>query len=385
MGCAMKLIKRSLDRDASGTITMATEEPEDVWHLYNIMQHGDRITSSSRRRIQHETGTGSVVSDRVQVKLTVGVEKIDFDTAQCELHVAGKVMAENPYVRLGAYHTLSITPGTTFSLYKAEWDSYALGLVDDACNAAARAEIGAVVLQEGLANVCLLTEHMTLLQQRIEYNVPRKQRGSTTAHDKGLAKFYETILQCILAKFDFSRLKVVLLASPGFSNRELLQHMMDHANKADSLAWLLRERPKFVLAHCSTGHIHSLNEALKTPEVQASLADTKYAREVRALDDFYKMMTNDEQRAWYGPSHVLKAADEQAISTLLLTDTLFRSQDIATRRKYINLADRVRANGGTVYIFSSLHESGKQLDQLSGIAAILSFPLPDLEDEEEGE
>lgn len=40
------------------------------------------------------------------------------------------------------------------------------------------------------------------------------------------------------------------------------------------------------------------------------------------------------------------------------------------------------AGGGQVCIFSAMHASGEQLNQLTGIAAILRFPLPDLEDQE---
>lgn len=36
-------------------------------------------------------------------------------------------------------------------------------------------------------------------------------------------------------------------------------------------------------------------------------------------------------------------------------------------------------------IFSSIHESGKQLDQLTGVAAILNFPIPEIESDEEEE
>ena len=42
----------------------------------------------------------------------------------------------------------------------------------------------------------------------------------------------------------------------------------------------------------------------------------------------------------------------------------------------------MRESGGDALIFSGAHVSGEQLDQLSGIAAILRFPLPDLEDQE---
>lgn len=56
------------------------------------------------------------------------------------------------------------------------------------------------------------------------------------------------------------------------------------------------------------------------------------------------------------------------------------------RRKWVGVVEDVRKSGGEVLIFSSIHESGKQLDQLTGVAAILNFPLPELEsdDEEEG-
>ena len=37
-----------------------------------------------------------------------------------------------------------------------------------------------------------------------------------------------------------------------------------------------------------------------------------------------------------------------------------RSQDIAQRKRYVNLVDSVRENGGDVRIFSSLHVSGER-------------------------
>jgi protein pelota len=45
--------------------------------------------------------------------------------------------------------------------------------------------------------------------------------------------------------------------------------------------------------------------------------------------------------------------------------------------------EEVKKGGGEVLIFSSIHESGKQLDQLTGVAAILSFPMPDIESDDD--
>lgn len=52
------------------------------------------------------------------------------------------------------------------------------------------------------------------------------------------------------------------------------------------------------------------------------------------------------------------------------------------RRAYAQLVEGVRESGGEALVFSGAHVSGEQLDQLSGVAAILRFPLPDLEDQE---
>ena len=61
----------------------------------------------------------------------------------------------------------------------------------------------------------------------------------------------------------------------------------------------------------------------------------------------------------------------QAIETLLISDNLFRCRDVAQRKKFVKLVDDVREFGGDVKIFSSMHVSGEQLDQLTGVCAIL--------------
>ncbi len=94
------------------------------------------------------------------------------------------------------------------------------------------------------------------------------------------------------------------------------------------------------------------------------------------------MLSSDPTRAFYGPGHVMAAAELGAIQTLLIADSLFRVNDVARRKKWVGLVDGVREAGGEALVFSALHVSGEQLVQLSGVAAVLRFPLPELEDME---
>ena len=252
----------------------------------------------------------------------------------------------------------------------------------------------AVVMQEGLANICFITQFQTVLRQKVEVSVPRKRTGTGRSqdHDKGLDKFFGTVLETLMRQLqgllenkDSSTNFPILLASPGFTAPGFLKHIMETAaNKGDKALQDLVRRKAFIVIHSSSGHLHSLNEVLKSPEVLANLKDTKYARETALMDDFFTMLRKDDGRAWYGPKEVEECVDKGAVGrgggVLLISNALFRSQDVATRRRWVKLVDQVREiEGGEVRVLSSDHESGKRLEGLGGIAAILTFPVEDID------
>jgi protein pelota len=104
------------------------------------------------------------------------------------------------------------------------------------------------------------------------------------------------------------------------------------------------------------------------------------------MDEFYKKLRLDDGRAWYGLAPVTRAVHDGAVGpgggTLLVNNALFRNADPQTRKNYVSLVDKVKDAGGDVKILSSDHESGQRLDALGGIAAILTYPLLDLDEDE---
>lgn len=97
-----------------------------------------------------------------------------------------------------------------------------------------------------------------------------------------------------------------------------------------------------MLVHASSGFKHSLKgkivrtllgqvvinfrktEILQDPAVLAKMSDTKASGEVKALENFYAILQSEPAKAFYGKKHVMKAAEAQAIETLLISDSLFR-------------------------------------------------------------
>lgn len=380
----MKLINKNVDKDGGGSVTLMPEESEDMWHAYNLISEGDCVRASTIRKVQNESSTGSSTSNRVRTVLTIRIENIDFDTQACVLRLKGRNIAENQYVKMGAYHTLDLEVNRKFTLTKSEWDSVALERVDTACDPTQHADVAAVVMQEGLAHICLITSSMTLVRAKIDQCIPRKRKGNVKQHEKGLQRYFESVMQGILRHVNFDVVKCVLIASPGFVRDQFYEYMFQQAIKLDNKI-LLENKSKFMLIHSSSGFKHSLREVLTDPSVIAKMADTKASSEVRALESFYTMLQTEPAKAFYGTKHVEHANEAQAIETLLISDNLFRIQDVKLRKRYVILVDSVRESGGEVKIFSSMHVSGEQLDQLTGVAAILRFPMPELEDEEDSD
>ena len=150
------------------------------------------------------------------------------------------------------------------------------------------------------------------------------------------------------------------------------------ASKRDMRA-LLGSRAKWVVCHASSAYRHALKEVLADPALAAVVSNTHAAAEVRALGEFFGRLSAQPDRVTYGLRFVEAAAEQSAVETLLVADTLFRANNVATRARYVALVESVRSARGAVHIFSSLHVSGEQLAGLSGVAALLRFPIPDVE------
>jgi protein pelota len=157
----------------------------------------------------------------------------------------------------------------------------------------------------GTAAFCLLSQHMTVVLQRIDVPVPRKRAGSATAHDKGLARFYDTLYQSFLRHIPYANptLRAIVIASPGWVRDAVFDYIMTQATQAGNKT-LLGARQKFLRVHVNSPHVHSLVEVLKSPEVSSGftwktptrahfvskvvsrLKETKFAREGIMLDRY---------------------------------------------------------------------------------------------------
>lgn len=358
------------------TLNVTPEDADDIWALYNLIGAGDEVECATLRKVLRENASGDVVdSAKVKMVLAVRVEKLDVDLHCASLRVNGKNVRENEWVKLGSYHTLDVEPGRWVKITKTHWDALAVELLEQALASIGKVEIGAIAMQEGLAHICSLSPHGTRVLQRIEVAMPRRKLGPTSQSEKAMEKFMGQCLEGLLAHLRPAALKAIVIASTEAPLRDELYRRLLERAQADGLKPILENKSKFMRVAVPSGQPTALEAVLREPRIATLLADTKAAVEGRVLDEFHKIHNHDPERTTFGPAIVAQAADQCAVRDLLISDTLFRSLDVAERKSYAAIVGSVRENGGTVTIFATGSAPEQELAKLSGIAAILHFPL----------
>jgi protein pelota len=272
-------------------------------YIPNSADENNALNQRMYSRVQNVSTTGTVDSQRIRTNLTIRVAKVEFSAAAsggnlneasagqqpnsfAALHISGRVAVENVHVKMNAFHTLDIEVGRDVRIEKDEWDSIALATVRESCIPGRGAEVGAIVCGEGqlssvrphrkrinfcwigTAAFCLLSQHMTVVRQRIDVSIPRKMSSSSSTHEKGLARFYDAVYTTFLRLIPYASasLRAIVIASPGWVKDSVMDYIFKEATRTGNKA-LLAVRNKFIKIHVNSPHVHSLTEVLKSPEV----------------------------------------------------------------------------------------------------------------------
>lgn len=383
----MKVVSIDKGKSERGrtVLTIVPEDKEDLFAMYQIIDIGDVVIFKKLYTNKSEDTNKKTVTDLARIKLKI--LNREFDIKDEYLRYKGiscpdESGTENidSEVPIGKYISFSIVYNHPITIYKSYFNKYAEQLLAEACEPESQADTAAVVLQEGISHICLLTASSTILKQKVEFSMPKKKNAKDVEKfEAKMEKFYRATYDAIVKQLDFDQIRMVIICSPGFYAKTLLTNIMKYASQ-DQNDLILKNEAIFVVAHCSTGYLQGISEVLKNPEYASLLEDTKFVKEALIFDDFLEHIETEDDKAWYGKTEIYKAAEMEAIDTLLITSNTLRSDDIAEREKNMDLIEQIKAQNGKVIVFSNFRDSGVELQHIGGFACLLKYPVPDLDD-----
>ena len=97
--------------------------------------------------------------------------------------------------------------------------------------------------------------------------------------------------------------------------------------------------------------------------------------ETEVMEEVMKRLGKSEATVIYGLEAVENAVQMGAVEKLVVADMLIRESEVEQRLRLEKLMREVEQRRGSITVVSTEHEAGEKLLALSGIAALLRFPI----------
>lgn len=143
--------------------------------------------------------------------MTLEIERVDFDMDTTSLRVLGKNCEENKAIKRGQYHTLEVQTNHVITLKKHFYDDDFEEILQEITSEKQRNSVIVLVMQFGLANLCLVSSEATMTIVHVERKIPKK-RAYVNGRDVAIWSFFLDLhahLKKLLVKLSFKPVVII--------------------------------------------------------------------------------------------------------------------------------------------------------------------------------
>lgn len=346
----MKVVKRDL---AHNVVELLPEVLDDLWHLYNLVERGDFVSSWTYRtpdvhREEFERG-GKVQKKRMRLNLQV--QEVEFAPFSDRLRIHGVIRggAQDQ----GSHHTFLVEPhGEPLDVLKvAGWKPHHLRRVEEAEKESVRPRLLVLAIEDDEA---LFAEVRAAGVREVAGLVAPGSGKQYEGKDTRPQWYGEVLAKLKQARHEDQPLVIV---GPGFARENFL-------------AWGKERDPDVVKGALTEptahGGILGVNEAVRRGVVARVIRESATAREFALVDKLLEEIAKDGN-ATYGPAQVRAALQVGAVAELLVSETFVRER---RGDDLLRLAEEVAAK---VHVVAANHDAGRRLEGFGGLAALLRY------------
>ncbi len=319
---------------------LKVESEEDLWHLKFVLEPGDFIKKRTIR-------TSLLGKEKIPCTLKIRVEKISYEGSR--IRTTGEILEGPENIEKG-YHTFNIEENSVFSLWKEKWKKYQLNRIKKASEIK-KYKILACLIEKEKCSFYLITEMGIKFFGEKDSELP----GKMFKGDKTESEFFGEVIS-ILKSVECNK---IILAGPGFEKENLSKFIKEKYPELSS---------KIILQDTSVTGKTGVNEIVKRGAIEKIIKNSRISEEILLVEKFLELLSKNKE-VCYGFGEVKKAVEIGAVKDLLISESLIRKE------KIVELMDLTEKQRGEVHIIHNDHDSGKQLESLGGIAAILRYSL----------
>jgi protein pelota len=348
----MKLVFKDLKH---GEVKLMPENLDDIWHLYNIIDEDDLVRAVTFRTDEQSSDDKkrSKKSEKKRMKLGIRVTEVKFHKFSDRLRIHGTI-EEGPQ-DLGSFHTLNITADKmdAFSIIKDKWEYHHLKRMDEAVKESKQPIVTFVSLDDDSATIAVL--HQSGVQWIAD--IDSKRSGKMYEEKNDPNKYFAEILSVL--ENNMTENSGLIVVGPGFTREHFVKYGRE---KTPEL---------FKNCHmCTTGHcdMNGVQEAIKTGVVKQITKENRVVFETEQIEKVFEEIKKNGLAA-YGFDEVKNILINGASERVLITDTLVRT------KKGEEILRLAKENNSEFTIINTMHDAGKKIEGIGGVAALLRFKI----------
>ena len=332
-------------------IKLMPETIDDLWHLYNLVDEKDIVFASTYRRKEDKPDKLKPERiEKVRMRLGLRVQKVEFHESEDLLRILG-VIEQGPQ-DIGEHHTLMLSPGDDVTIIKPEWKPQHFDRIKRAVSSSQKPNLFFVAIEDTDAVIAAVREYGLKEYATITRN-PQGKMYDAKPNEEEFLKEVTDKLALVL------RGEPLIILGPGFTKEALAKRVREKIPEAAS-----------AISVQSTGQagMAGIHELMKKGIGGKVVDETRVAMETKLMEKLFSEIAKDGLFA-YGDAAVKAAVEAGAVSVLLVLDTKVRTPSVD------QLLRTVENTKGEFHIISSMHEAGRRLESLGGVAAILRYKL----------
>jgi protein pelota len=337
-----------------GEIVLIPENLDDIWHLYNIIEKGDLVRAATFR-------TDEQKSDKIRAKkpekkrmiLGIRVTEVKFHEFSDRLRIHGKI-EEGPQ-NLGSFHTLNIEADEMerLSIVKEQWKDHHMQRIDESVKMRSEPILTFVSLDEDDATIAVLRQSGVQFVAEIYSNRSGKMYESKDTENE----YFGEIISVI--KTNKTKDSTLIIIGPGFAKDHLIKFGREKEPKLFE---------KCIVYGTGNSGMNGIQEAIRVGIINQITKENRVVFETNLIEKLFEEIKKDGLAA-YGENEVKYALTSGAVDRLLIIDTLIRHE------KGEELLKLAKENNSSFTIINTIHEAGKKIEGIGGIAALLRYKI----------
>ncbi|MDD5499874.1 MAG: hypothetical protein PHT91_03295 [Candidatus Nanoarchaeia archaeon] len=348
----MKVIKSNFKINE---VTVKIESLDDLWYLSQIIVPGTIIKGKTFRKVS----VNEKESDRKHVFIELISEKIEFKEFEDILKILGKIEASSDErVQKGEHHSFNLSINDEITILK-EWSS----IDKEYLNKSKGSDANLMLVAADYGDAMMAYYHNYSIEYSATLSEELGGKKELESYEKNKSGFVKTLLSGINEIAKNRKIKAVLIGAT-MSLIDALKSSIKDYDYIKKISYFSK---------INYSNKNGIKELINSGEAEKMLEKTQYYSQQKTVASLLELISKNKKSA-YAYTHVKKAVNKGAVEHLILTTQFIKkSRENSTFKEADALIKEASKIGAELSIIDSNSDIGEQIDNLSGIAAILRY------------